>query len=142
MWLEHKRQTHSVGAVDNLFKEKSMKYIGIVGSRSRDSQDDYDATEKVFLKMYEKGDEIVSGGCPQDGDRFAEIIAKKHDIPIIIFPAEWAKYGRGAGFVRNTDIAKKSGELLAVVAPDRRGGTEDTVKKFHKFHPTKKARLV
>ena len=107
-----------------------MKRIGIIGSRRRDSSQDYRETVKQFDELYEDGDWLVSGGCPKGGDRFAERLAKERGIPIIIFYPNWAKLGRGAGMVRNTDIAKYSDVLLACVAEDRKGGTEDTIKKY------------
>ena len=112
-----------------------MKNIIIIGSRRRDTTEDFIKTKKCFLGIYEKGDMIVSGGCPKGGDRFAEILAREYDVPIKIFRAEWTTWGRTAGFIRNTDIAKSGNRIIACVAPDRTGGTEDTVKKFKKFHP-------
>jgi len=112
-----------------------MKYIGIVGSRSRDSLEDYNIVLQAYLNIIQDGDVIISGGCPKGADRFAEIIAKDYNVRIVLFQAEWHKYGKGAGFVRNTDIAKLSDVLMACVSNDRKGGTEDTVKKFRKFHP-------
>ena len=110
-----------------------MKIIGIVGSRRRDSQEDYELLLKAFLEIYEEGDKIVSGGCPKGGDFFAEVIANKAKIPIIIHKAEWNKYGRGAGMKRNTYIAEDSDIIIAIVAPDRTGGTEDTIRKAIKL---------
>jgi hypothetical protein len=110
-----------------------MKRIGIIGSRRRDSKEDYELCLKEFEKVYEYGDEIVSGGCPKGGDRFAEVIAKKKQLPIKIYYAQWNKIGRGAGFARNTDIAKDSDVIIAVVSADRKGGTEDTIKKAEKM---------
>lgn len=106
-----------------------MKTIAIIGSRRRDSQKDFEATLKVFLSVYEYGDDMVSGGCPKGGDRFAEVIAKKQQIPIKIYYAQWNKLGKRAGFDRNTDIARDGDVIIAVVAPDRKGGTEDTIVK-------------
>ena len=106
-----------------------MKTIGIVGSRSRDTEEDLELTRKEFLKIYEKGDTLVSGGCPKGGDRFCEVFAKQYNIPIKIHYAEWDKYGRGAGFQRNKYIAEDADVLIAVVSPDRKGGTEDTIRK-------------
>jgi hypothetical protein len=111
-----------------------MKTIGIIGSRRRDSQKDFEQCENKFLEIYEEGDEIVSGGCSRGGDRFAEILAKKHQVPIKIDYAQWDKLGKGAGFARNTDIAKDSDVLIAVVASDRTGGAEDTIKKAIKMN--------
>lgn len=112
-----------------------MKTIGIVGSRRRDSMVDFKICENEFLKHYEKGDKIVSGGCPEGGDRFAEIIALKHGIDdndLIIHYAKW-NLGKHAGFLRNGDIARDCDILIAVVASDRTGGTEDTIKKAEKL---------
>lgn len=108
--------------------------IGIVGSRRRDTDKDYDLVEKAFLNLYKQSDSIVSGGCYKGGDRFAEIIAKKYNIPIKIYPADWNEYGKGAGFIRNTYIARDSDVLIACVAKDRTGGTEDTIKKYLKLN--------
>jgi len=119
-----------------------MKTIGIIGSRRRASQNDFKECEKTFLSVYESGDEIVSGGCPAGGDRFAEIIAKSHQIAIKIYYAQWKKLGRGAGFARNTDIAKNSNIIIAVVAGDRTGGTEDTIRKFCKLQGKSEQALV
>lgn len=119
-----------------------MKIIGIVGSRSRDSLQDFNKVKEAFLKLYEDGDEIVSGGCPQGGDRMAELIAKVEQIPIKIYYAQWKKHGRAAGFIRNSDIAEDADILIACVAEDRTGGTEDTIKKFLKRRPEDKLILV
>jgi len=116
--------------------------IGIIGSRRRDSEEDFIKVEKAFSSIYEPGDIIVSGGCPEGGDRFAEIIAKENGIPIMIFPANWKQYGKSAGFIRNGDIARKSDVLIACVASDRKGGTEDTITKFLKLKTEKLLFLV
>jgi hypothetical protein len=111
-----------------------MKVIGIIGSRRRNSKEDLELCRKEFLHIYEEGeDSLVSGGCPKGGDRFCEIFAKEYGIPIKIHYADWEKYGKSAGFKRNTYIAEDADVLICVVAPDRAGGTEDTVKKAQKM---------
>jgi len=119
-----------------------MKWIGIVGSRRRCGAEDFYKVEKAFLEVYGDGDKIVSGGCPKGGDRFAELIAKKYGAPILIYYPKWQALGVKAGFARNTCIAYDADVLIACVAPDRAGGTEDTIKKFEKTHPGKKAILA
>jgi hypothetical protein len=118
-----------------------MKTIGIAGSRRRNTIGDFIATKSAFFSVFERGDKIVSGGCSQGGDQFAEQLAKDYAITITIHPAEWNHYGKRAGIVRNTDIATEADVLIAVVAPDRKGGTEDTIAKFEAIHK-KKAILV
>ena len=104
--------------------------IGIIGSRSRNSDEDYQKVLGAFSRVYSLNDTIVSGGCPTGGDRFAERIAQEDDIPIKIHWAKWGLYGRSAGFQRNGLIAKDADILIACVAEDRKGGTEDTIKKY------------
>ena len=87
---------------------------------------------ELFFEIYQRDNWLVSGGCPKGGDRFAEVIAKSTGIPILIFYPDWESYGKRAGFERNTRIAEYSQILIARVTPDRKGGTEDTIKKFKK----------
>jgi len=105
------------------------KVIGIVGSRRRAHPSDYNALILTFKAIYEQGDTIVSGGCPKGGDNFAERIAKKMGLSITIHYPDWEGRGKPAGFQRNTLIANDCDVLIAVVASDRTGGTEDTIKK-------------
>lgn len=108
------------------------KVIGIVGSRSRDTAMDMIKCEQTFSDVYEEGDVIVSGGCTQGGDNFAELIARKLGVTITIYHAKWRKHGRSAGPIRNTMIAERCDILIALVPKDQddiHSGTMDTVRK-------------
>lgn len=91
---------------------------------------DRNVIEEKLFEIYEEGDWIISGGCPRGADRIAEGIAKSRGIPILIFYPNWKKYRKSAGLIRNTEIAKNSDILIACVSDDRKGGTEDTIKKY------------
>jgi hypothetical protein len=119
-----------------------MKKIGIIGTRRRNSGEAFKKIKEVFLEAYEEGDHIISGGCPKGGDRCAEKLAKDLGIPIVIYFPNWQKFGRGAGLVRNADIADNSDVLIACVSKDRTGGTEDTIKKFVKRKSNEDVRIV
>lgn len=108
----------------------NKKVIGIVGSRRRNSLDDFKIVEKEFLSLYHIGDAIVSGSCRQGADYFAERIARDYGVTMIIYHAPWKRLGKGAGLWRNTFIAKRANILIACVAENRLGGVEDTIRKF------------
>jgi hypothetical protein len=112
------------------------KTIGIVGSRRRNSMQDLLLVRAAVHKIYEPGDRFVSGGCPQGGDHFALILAQTLGATITIHFPDWNQYGKRAGLVRNTLIAQDADVLVACVALDRRGGTEDTIKKYSKLGKT------
>ena len=113
-----------------------MKHIGIIGTRRRDTAEAFSKIIAQFFEIYEPGDWVVSGGCQKGGDRFAEKLAREHGIPMLIFHANWKKFKGGAGFLRNTDIAKCADVIIACVSKDRTGGTEDTLKKFQDMKKT------
>lgn len=86
---------------------------------------------------------IVSGGA-NGVDRLAEEFARKHKLPLIVFPAHWNRAADGgfdklAGFARNSHIAQIVDELLALprhetkadgtFVPSAKSGTMDTVTK-------------
>lgn len=116
-------------------KPDHLLFVGIVGSRRRDTEEDLYLIVNEFNKIDHSKTKIVvvSGLCPEGGDRFATIIYYKHKTMKLWFPAEWS-LGRHAGFVRNTEIARWSDYLIATPSSDRKGGTEDTIRKFTRFH--------
>lgn len=110
-----------------------MLKVGVVGTRRRNAGEDLQSVKDKINEIlsWHNVDTLwlVSGGCPTGADSFAEVIAKERGWPITIFYPAWAKYGKAAGIVRNTDIATECDLLIACVAPDRAGGTEDTIQK-------------
>lgn len=124
-----------------------MIYIGIVGSRRRNEVEDFLKVEtalKVYFSVYPEIT-VVSGGCKKGADKFAEDLIEKYNLPKIIHlpdkskldPILLKKNPRAAyaiiNYERNTLIANDSDILIACVAFDRKGGTEDTIKKYIKM---------
>ena len=109
--------------------------LGIVGSRQRHSFEDGEIIKNKILEL--KPSMIISGGCYLGADKFAEDFARELGIPITIFYPKLVKdkaYTQReiteAMYARNKQIALESDYLIALVAPDRRGGTESTIKYF------------
>jgi len=107
--------------------------LGIVGSRNRNTDKD-----KLIIRHQIhllKPDKIISGGCSQGADKFAEELAEELGIPIKIFYPEligckkYYDYIR-AYYSRNKKVANASDKLLALVTKDRKGGTENTIRHF------------
>lgn len=93
-----------------------MKVI-IAGSRSIT---DYRVIIKAIANSGFVLSEIVSGAA-RGVDQLGEQYARLHNIPIKLFPADWAKYGRGAGMLRNEEMGRYADALIAVWDGSSRG---------------------
>ena len=58
--------------------------------------------------------EIVSGRA-KGADTLGERYAKEHNIPLVMFPAQWNLYGKSAGFRRNAEMLKYAKQKDPVV---------------------------
>lgn len=56
--------------------------------------------------------EIVSGTA-NGADKLGERYAEQYNYHIKKFPAEWDKYGKSAGYIRNEEMAKYADALVA-----------------------------
>jgi hypothetical protein len=52
----------------------------------------------------------------------------QHGIPVKRFAADWKRYGRRAGSIRNTDMAEE-GEGLVAVWDGKSSGTTDIIRQ-------------
>ena len=110
--------------------------LGIVGSRDYNN---YENTKNIVLEgiksfnnMYTISDimEIVSGGA-NGVDMMAKLLAKEYNIKFTEYKAEWDKYGRKAGPIRNQLIVDQSTHLIAL--PTKKSvGTLITINKAEK----------
>lgn len=64
--------------------------------------------------------EVVSGGA-RGADALGEMYANAKGIPVKLFPADWNKYGKSAGPVRNAQMAAYAEALIAVWDGESRG---------------------
>lgn len=56
---------------------------------------------------------IVSGGA-KGVDKLGEEIAKDLNLSTSVFPANWKKYGKRAGYLRNVEMGNYADALIAV----------------------------
>ncbi len=64
--------------------------------------------------------EVVCGGA-KGADTYGERWAKKNNVPIKYFLAEWDKYDNAAGYIRNRQMAEYGTHLLAFWDGESRG---------------------
>ena len=143
--------------------------LGIVGSRRRNSKEDYlSLCWKIAELEHENNslvEKIVTGDCDEGGDKFARKIADETDgieldvkykrdpetgervKPPINRCVKQQRYDywtfTGICYARNEEIAKEPLDyLIALVAFDRKGGTENTIRHFRRLHKDWKDKLV
>lgn len=88
-----------------------------------------------FLSTYPSDSiEIVSGNA-RGADKLGERYAKEHNLPVKLFPANWDKYGKRAGYLRNQEMADYANMLIAFW--DRKSKSTN-----HMINIAKKAGLI
>ena len=107
--------------------------LAIVGSRTffdykvlKKTLDDI-STEHGLIYV-----EIISGGA-KGADTLGEKYAEEYKIPTKIFPAEWKKYGKKAGFKRNVDIIENC-DLCVCFWDGESHGTQHDINLCKEMH--------
>lgn len=96
-----------------------MKAIAVTGGR------DYANKQKVYgvldaLHRGESFDLLVQGGA-LGADSLAEAWARERSVPFATVPADWARYGKGAGPKRNARMLELFKPVLLVAFSGGRG---------------------
>lgn len=80
---------------------------------------------------------LIISGRARGVDRKGEDWAKENNVPILKMPADWQKYKKAAGPIRNTQMAEK-GDALLCFWDGKSTGTKDMIecakKKNLKIH--------
>lgn len=96
------------------------------------------------LKRREVIDCIIEGDAP-GADRMAGFWAKKNRIDLKLYPANWSKYGKAAGPIRNQHMLDAGKPDLVIAFPRADGeygsGTQDMMRRASEagvtvFRPT------
>ena len=99
-----------------------MKVI-VAGTRDFD---DYELL-KEKLKTYDIT-EVVCGGA-KGADTLGENYAKECEISVDYFPADWNKYGKAAGHIRNGDMAEYC-DMAVIFWDGESKGSQDMIQKM------------
>lgn len=100
----------------------------VAGSRT---VTDYDLVASTIVEATWPITVIISGGA-RGVDELGEAYAYLHKIPLEVFNANWNKYGRAAGHMRNEEMAKNADALIAIWDGESRGTANmiETAKKY------------
>jgi len=100
--------------------------FAIIGSRDFN---DYDFLKSSIFDLYfiDEIDLIISGGA-RGADKLAERFADDYGFEKHIIKADWDKYGKSAGFKRNTKLIHEADVVFAFWDGVSRG-TKDSITK-------------
>jgi len=111
-----------------------MYAITVVGSRDYSDYDEfYDCMRRVIgeictRKGVDLNDILIISGGARGADSMAEQFTVDDGLPFLEIPAEWDKYGKSAGMVRNSQLVEKADYVVAFWDGKSRG-TADSIAK-------------
>lgn len=111
-----------------------VKPYRIVVAGGRDFSD-YQLLEKTLDQYLENcflSDVVIVSGGARGADRLGERYARKNGIDLKLFPADWDKYGKSAGYIRNEEMAKYGTHVVLFWNGESRGTKHmyDLAKKY------------
>lgn len=95
---------------------------------------DYDLLANTLVGLigqYEAKDVIFISGHARGADKLGELFANTNGCKLQVFPADWNKYKKAAGYIRNQQMLDE-GKPDIVVAFKGGTGTEDMVRRAKK----------
>jgi len=102
--------------------------LAIIGSRSFE---DYEFAVAQLHELIQKEKwvltHIVSGGA-KGADQIGERFALEHELELVLFKPDWKRFGKRAGFMRNSDIIAHADAVVAFWDGQSKG-TKDSIDK-------------
>ena len=86
-----------------------------------------------LIGQYDPKEVTIISGHARGADKLGEQFAKANNCELLIFPADWDKFGKGAGPIRNQQMIDE-GKPDLVVAFKGGKGTADMVRRTKKHN--------
>lgn len=83
--------------------------------------------EKAILESKFDMTAMICGMAPRGVDRMAYEWARKNNVPVEEYPADWDRFGKSAGMRRNRQMVEVA-EAAVIVWDGNSPGTENTLK--------------
>lgn len=103
---------------------KKRKKVIVAGSRGFSNYSLLEYTLDNILEKFENP--IIISGHAKGADSLGEVYAWKHKLNCKVYKADWNKYGRKAGIIRNQDMAR-IGDVLVAFWDGNSYGTLDMI---------------
>lgn len=97
-----------------------MKRIVVAGSRDYDDYEEASSFIDDCISGIDDSIVFVSGGC-RGADALGERYANEHGFLTERYDAQWGKYGKAAGPIRNKEMAKKADMVICFWDGESRG---------------------
>jgi len=107
--------------------------ILVCGGRNYDNaQSLVDALEDIVNSIPDSYRVVLIHGAARGADSIAEGWAEWRGLKIMAFRADWKRYGRAAGAIRNTEMLESGRPDLVVAAPGGTG-TANMITQAYKY---------
>ena len=108
--------------------------MSVIIAGSRDLAISTSELDCIIKESKFKIKKLVCGMCPTGIDAAAVNWAKENGIPIEEYPADWEKYGKSAGPIRNRLMATKAEKLIVIYRKDNlTPGTKNMIESGKKL---------
>lgn len=93
-----------------------MKELKLIVAGGREFKDYQRLSAEIFSYAEGVGDNVgvsLVSGMARGADALGYRFAKENNVKVYEFPADWDKYGKRAGYLRNSEMAQFADALMA-----------------------------
>ena len=125
-----------------LEKELPIKRVVIAGCRNYNNYEE--AKEYIdfcLSDIQKKNDIVIISGNARGADAIGEQYAKENGFNIEKYPADWVKYGRSAGPIRNRQMAEIC-DCVICFWDEKSRGTKSMIELARKYNKPIKIKII
>lgn len=117
-----------------------MVKVIVAGSRTANNFELVEKSLMIYFKehKFHRADVEIISGTARGADQLGEQFANKYGLKLTKFPADWDKYGKSAGYIRNEEMAKYATEngILFAFWDGKSKGTNHMINLAKKYSLT------
>ena len=119
-----------------------IKRVVIAGSRDYTNYEEAKVYIDFCLSNIRKANDIIIiSGCASGADAIGEQYAEENGFKVEKYPANWEKYGRSAGPIRNKQMAEIT-DYVICFWDGKSKGTKSMIEFAKKYNKTIKLKLI